>query len=168
MNDTEIRLSLLKNNEENTTEDSEEEIENSEDYLDIFPELENKIKLKSDAYINGCPNISNPSEIHYVLKNLKISHAIKELKESIYYSNLEIKHINQIMSLHREWFPVEYTKDYLLNFIHDNNINTIAIGCFIKIIGREFLIGSIMCNFHNENKFIKTAPDYLIKRNCIK
>jgi ribosomal protein S18 acetylase RimI-like enzyme len=117
-----------------------------------------KIKLNSDAFPKNIAGILEDkifavSDIHNKIRyeNLKIE------KESIYYKELTKNDISEIVKLHREWFPVEYTKEFYLDLFVENSIkirkNIIAIGAFIKVEEKEYIIGSILCELKNEKNF---------------
>jgi ribosomal protein S18 acetylase RimI-like enzyme len=123
-------------------------------------------KITSDAFPSGAPELHNYAEIHEILKLSYKSNFTPNL-EMIYFEELNESHLQEILILHREWFPVKYTRDYIMQFLDKEENEKFAIGCFINLNNIPYLIGSILCNMYHENKFHKFAPDTFTCRNCI-
>lgn len=123
-------------------------------------------KITSDAFLSGRPELHNYSEIHEILK-LKINSNFTPNLDMIYFQELNEFHLEEILILHREWFPVIYTRDYILQFLDKEDKEKLAIGCFINLNNVAYLIGSIFFTIYHENKFHKFAPNTFTCRNCI-
>ena len=52
---------------------------------------------------------------------------------NIYYKQLSINNISQILELHKEWYPIEFSIDYfILKFKEQDNNKALLYGCFIN------------------------------------
>ena len=103
-----------------------------------------KIEIKSEAYPGGVPyfvknNSGYLNEIASVHKVIAMNNYMPDVAD-VYFKNISMNFIEQLMALHREWFPVPYYYEYFSNFLQ-NKENCIAIGGFIKLKGEEYLIG---------------------------
>jgi hypothetical protein len=102
-----------------------------------------EVILKSQAFPSGLSEI-NPlyySPIHQLLKDKMLeSKELKDVTQTLCYKPLTTNHLEEIYILHREWFPVKYSKNYFLKFLEGTEC--ICIGCFITIDGKENLIGN--------------------------
>ena len=137
--------------------------ENEEDYL--------QIKLRSDAFEDGIPTFykQNPtkyyediSPIHKLLFRLEKKE--KPLSISISYKKIsDDKYIEDIINLFKEWFPFSYDRDYMRKYFVKKSC--IAIGAFIKINSKEYIIGCALGEIISEDKFKKILPDVLIQSN---
>lgn len=97
------------------------------------------INIHSDAH----PTRYIPKEIadiHKVILENGLNPA--EYVQNIYYKKINEEFVGQMIILHREWFPIKYSREYLLNFIHNKNCFT--VGGFIKINEKEYLIGIVL------------------------
>ena len=57
--------------------------------------------------------------------------------------------IEEIMALHKEWFPIDYSESYFRT-MHQKKI--IPIGCFYEVSeGTEIIIGAILAKIQGEN-----------------
>ena len=138
------------------------ENENESDYL--------QIKLTSDAFEEGYPSFykTNPekyyediSTIHKLLFRLQKN---KPLSINIDYKKLDNeKYIDDITDLFKEWFPLEYKRDYFRKYFIRQNC--VAIGAFIKINSEEYLVGCIFGEIISDEKFKKILPDILVDRS---
>ena len=139
-----------------------EEEDNEKDYL--------KIKLTSDAFIDGVPSFykTNPEKfyedicpIHKVLFKLGNN---KPLSINIVYKKLDDeKYIAELLNLFKEWFPFMYDRDYFRKFFIRQNC--IAIGAFINIESTDYLVGCVLGEIIGEEKFKKILPDVLTGNN---
>jgi ribosomal protein S18 acetylase RimI-like enzyme len=137
--------------------------ENEEDYL--------QIKLRSDAFEDGIPTFykQNPtkyyediSPIHKLL--FRFEKKEKPLSISISYKKIsDDKYIEDIINLFKEWFPFSYDRDYMRKYFVKKSC--IAIGAFIKINSKEYIIGCALGEIISEDKFKKILPDVLIQSN---
>lgn len=135
--------------------------QNYEDYLNI--------KLKSEAYEDGIPYFykENPekyyqdiSEIHKVLYRLDKN---KPLSMDIYYEPLNKEDfLDEMVDLHKEWFPFSYDRNYFKKYILRQKY--IAIGAFMKIGIKAYLIGFIIGEIVSEEKFKNSVPGVLAER----
>lgn len=115
-------------------------------------EFENLLQISSDAFPGGKPfylqnsdkqsKISDPcqfiSPVHKILRN-----NLSLYQNMFYFKNLLLSHIGQVILLFREWFPINYNREYIEHFIKNNKNDRIAIGCFINIDGEEYVIGKL-------------------------
>ena len=134
---------------------------NQSDYLNI--------KLKSDAFDDSEPFFykENPdkyyqdiSEIHKVLYRLGKN---KPLSINIYYEPIKENSLDEIVDLHKEWFPFAYDRDYFKKFVVRRN--HIAIGAFLKIGMKVYLIGCVLGEILPEQRFKNILPGILVERS---
>ena len=138
------------------------ENENEEDYL--------QIKLKSDAFEDGIPTIykQNPNnfyeEIASIHKLLFRLDKNKPLSISITYKIIDDdNYITEILDLFKEWFPFSYDRDYFRKYFIRQSC--IAVGAFIKINFRDYLVGCALGEIISDDKFKKILPDVLIEKS---
>lgn len=139
-----------------------DENENEKDFL--------QIKLTSNAFEDGIPIFykQNPdnyyediSTIHKLIFRLEKQ---KPLSISIKYKLIDNEsYINDIIDLFKEWFPFSYDRDYFRKYFIKQNC--IAVGAFIKIKLKEYLVGCALGEMISEEKFKKNVPDVLIENN---
>ena len=135
--------------------------ENEKDFL--------QIKLTSDAFEEGMPPFykSNPdnyyqeiSPIHKILFRLEKN---KPLSININYKVLEDeKYIEDLKDLFKEWFPFSYDRDYFRKYFIRQNC--IAIGAYIEINMKDYLVGCVLGEMISGDKFKKILPDVLIEK----
>ena len=134
---------------------------NQTDYLNI--------KLKSDAFDDGEPFFykekpedyyQDISEIHKVLYRLDKN---KPLSINIHYSQIQEDYLGEVVDLHKEWFPFLYDRDYFKRYVLKKN--SVAIGAFLNIGQKEYLIGCAIGEIITEQKFKNTLPGVLIERS---
>ncbi len=113
-----------------------------EDEIKLIP----SIKLQSDAFPKYCSNSqSEISEIHKKISEIK---NFKPNHEFLSFKKLKWENLNEIISLHKEWFPVQYSRNYFENFLENDtetkndNYSPTGIGGFITINGKEYLVGN--------------------------
>ena len=128
------------------------------------------IKLNSDAFPKNSAGILEnkifaKSEIHDMIRyeDLLID------KEMIYFRELSKNNLGEIVKLHREWFPVEYTNEFFLNLFQkgSNKIanHILAFGAFYKVADKEYIVGSILCEIKSEKNFFKSTRIQFKKRS---
>ena len=134
---------------------------NQSDYLNI--------KLKSDAFEGGEPYFYKEkpedyfqeiSEIHKVLYRLDKN---KPLSIDIYYEHINEHFLDDIVDLHKEWFPFLYDRDYFKKYIIKKH--SVAIGAFLKIGNKAYLIGCALGETIPEQKFKNILPGVLVERS---
>jgi ribosomal protein S18 acetylase RimI-like enzyme len=119
--------------------------------------------LQSDAFVLGKPDISNilVSEVHQILNYNK---KYLENLDYVYFKTLKMENLNELFSLHQEWFPVKYNRDYFVQYL-ENNTNKVAIGAFLNIKRKGYLVGSILVDLRSEGEMLKILPDILEQEN---
>ena len=134
---------------------------NQSDYLNI--------KLKSDAFDDGQPFFYKEkpedyyqeiSEIHKALYRLDKK---KPLSIDIYYEPIKEEFLDDIVDLHKEWFPFLYDRDYFKKYIVKKH--SVAIGAFLKIGLKVYLIGCALGEIIPEQKFKNILPGVLVERS---
>ena len=134
---------------------------NQTDYLNI--------KLKSDAFDDGEPFFYKDkpedyyqeiSEVHKVLYRLKKN---KPLSINIQYKPIKEENLDEIVDLHKEWFPFLYDRDYFQEYVLKKN--SVSIGAFLKIGPKEYLIGCAVGEIIPELKFKNILPGVLVERS---
>lgn len=134
---------------------------NQTDYLNI--------KLKSDAFEEGRPSFykekpkeyyQDISEIHKVLYRLDKK---RPLSINIYYEEIKEDFLDDIVDLHKEWFPFLYDRDYFKKFLVRKNC--IAIGAFLKIGVKVYLVGCALGEIIQEQRFKSHLPGILVERS---
>ena len=85
------------------------------------------ITIKSEAYENGIPNFIKNNPKNYI-SELEEIHKVLYLKnhkpnfEEIKFEKIEMLYLNNLLLLHKEWFPVDYSKEYFIKFLEKNNV----------------------------------------------
>ena len=139
--------------------------------LDIYQNQTDflNIKLKSEAFDDGQPFFykENPddyykeiSEIHKVLYRLDKN---KPLSINITYEPISEDYLDELVDLHKEWFPFSYDRDYFKKYVLRSNC--VAIGAFLKIGLHVYLIGCALGEIVSETKFRNTLPGILVERS---
>jgi ribosomal protein S18 acetylase RimI-like enzyme len=127
------------------------------------------IKLKSDAFEGGEPFFYKEkpedyyqeiSEVHKVLYHLKKN---KPLSINIYYEPIKEDFLDDIVELNKEWFPFEYDRDFFKKYLVKKN--SVAIGAFLKIGIKVYLIGYALGDIIPEQKFKNILPGVLVERS---
>lgn len=130
------------------------------------------IKLNSDAFPKNSAGVLEnkifaKSEIHDLIRyeDLQIN------KDLIYFREISKTNLGEVVKLHREWFPVEYTNEFFLNLFQkgSNKIanNIIAIGAFYKVGEKEFIVGAVLCEMKNEKTFYNSTKIRVKKDSCM-
>ena len=134
---------------------------NQLDYLNI--------KLKSDAFDEGEPFFYKEkpdnffeeiSEIHKILARLNKN---KPLSINIHYEQIKEEYLDDLVDLHKEWFPFLYDRDYFKRYVLKKN--SVAIGAFLKIGLKDYLIGCAIGEIIHEQKFKNILPGVLVERS---
>jgi len=139
--------------------------------LDLYKDQKDylNIKLKSEAFEDGQPFFYKEkpedyyleiSEIHKVLYRLDKS---RPLSINIYYESITEDSLDEIVELHKEWFPFSYDRDFYKKFIARKN--NVAVGAFLKIGGKAYLIGCALGEMVPENKFKNLLPGVIVERS---
>ena len=129
------------------------------------------ITIKSEAYENGIPTFIKNNPKNYI-SNLEEIHKVLYLKkhkpnfEEIIFEKIDMSYLNNLLILHQEWFPVDYSKEYFIKFLENNNA-FFTIGAFVIINNKKYLIGSILYEICKESKFRKNIPNILYEQNII-
>ncbi len=122
-------------------------------YSEAFPKIEKKSK------------ILHHSDIHDILlvKNVKL-----EL-DDIYYREINVDDIKELILLHKEWLPINYDETFFKNRISKKNVRDVMnLGACIKIGDFEHIIGAIFCEIKNDYNHCKEyAPFELCSRSCL-
>ena len=138
---------------------------------DINKLKELKISIKSEAYEQGDHNfiIKHPNNYIFFLDEIHRILLIENHKpnfEEIKFEKINKSYIMNLLLLHREWFPVNYQRDYFEKFFDDKKKYS-TIGAFITINNKKYLIGSILYEICNESKFRENIPSVLYEQNII-
>lgn len=129
-----------------------------------------KIKLNSDAYPKNMAGLLEEkiyaiSEIHEKIRyeDLHIE------KENIYFKELTKKNLSDIVKLHKEWFPLEYTNEFYLDlFVKGSerlSKKILALCAFVKVKDKEYIIGSILCEIKSEKNFYNSTKIIIQKKS---
>ena len=129
------------------------------------------ITIKSEAYENGIPTFIKNNPKNYISKLEEIHKILYLTKhkpnfEEIIFEKIDIIYLNNLLLLHKEWFPIDYQKKYFIKFLEKNNV-FYSIGAFIIINNKKYLIGSILYEICNESKFRENIPSVLYDQNII-
>ena len=128
------------------------------------------IKLKSDAFEEGIPYFykenpekyfENISEVHKVL--YRMDKKDRPLSINIEYRPITTESLNELVELHTEWFPFSYDRDYFKKFILLKN--GVAIGAFLKLSFKTYLVGCVIGEVVSEKKFRNLLPGILVERS---
>ena len=134
---------------------------NQTDYLNI--------KLKSEAFDDGEPFFykdkpdnyyEDISEVHKILYRLDKN---KPLSINIYYEPIKEDYLDDLVDLHKEWFPLVYDRDHFKKFLVRKNC--VALGAFLKVGLKVYLVGCVLGEIISEEKFKNYLPDVLIERS---
>ena len=139
--------------------------------LDIYKNQKDflNIKLKSEAFDEGEPFFykDKPNdyyqeicEIHKVLYRLDKN---KPLSINITYEAITEDYLDELVELHKEWFPFLYDRDYFKKYVL--RPKCVAIGAFLKIGLKVYLIGCALGEIVSEDKFKHTLPGILVERS---
>lgn len=106
---------------------------------DAFPEGYNIniYEIKKDGDLSKTYRFIEVADIHKILDDNEITLD----KDMIYYQKIPISFLKELKILHNEWFPVEYSYDYLLKYLEGRS-DYFNIGAFTKIKGLEYIIGN--------------------------
>jgi ribosomal protein S18 acetylase RimI-like enzyme len=113
------------------------------------------ILLTSEAFPT-LQQITSKSEIHKVLKSYNTEININD----IIFKPITENMLDELILLHREWFPVKYTNEFFTKIIQ----NGFTLGAFLQLGDTEYLIGCILTMYRNESYF---PLDILPQRSCV-
>jgi ribosomal protein S18 acetylase RimI-like enzyme len=138
---------------------------------DINKLKELKISIKSEAYVQGVPNfiIKHPNNYIFFLDEIHRILLIENHKpnfEEIKFEKINKSYIMNLLLLHREWFPVNYQRDYFEKFFDDKKKYS-TIGAFITINNKKYLIGSILYEICKQTNFRNNIPNILYEQSII-
>ena len=128
------------------------------------------IQIKSDAYVSGIPTFIRQNPSTYVTK-LSIIHRLlyttrhKPNAYDITIGPISEKYLNELVLLHKEWLPTQYSKDYFKKFIYKQRY--FALGAYITINGADYLVGCLLGNIQSEKKLRDQIPDLLPKKSFL-
>lgn len=129
-----------------------------------------KIQLKSEAFEEGIPLFykenpekyyENISEVHKIL--YRMDKKDRPLSINIEYKPLTTEDLDQVVSLHTEWFPFSYDRDYFKKFILRKNF--VTLGAFLKLGYKTYLVGCAIGEVISEKKFRTLFPGILVERS---
>ena len=114
-------------------------------YSESYPLKENKERER--------PKIV--SQVHKLLSKVKID------PNKIYYKPLGPQHYEEVVNLHKEWFPVEYPQFIFDNSLLYNQGRYIAQGCFyfLEEEKKEIILGLIITEWRYVDKFLINETD---------
>ena len=116
-------------------------------------EEEKQILLYSESYPLNENNERNKvkpiSQVHRLLSGIKID------PNKIYYKPLGPEHYEEVKSLHKEWFPVDYPEQIFSNCLLHNQggYMTEAAFYFLEEENKEVILGLIICEWRWVDKF---------------
>ena len=135
--------------------------QNLSDYLNI--------QLHSEAFEDGVPFFykTNPKEFYTEIADIhKILYRLgknKPLSINVFYEPITDEYLNDLVDLHKEWFPFQYDRNYFKKFIVRKN--NIAMGAFLKFGNKNYLIGCVLGEIITEQKFRHLLPGILLERS---
>ena len=110
-------------------------------------------KIYSAAFpLNECNeavSLKPISEIHKKLLNIEIN------PDLITYHPIDISYIEEVILLHKEWFPVDYERNYFKEVLNNNYKNFYNIAAFYPIENEENMIAIALCEIQNINRKFK-------------
>ena len=136
--------------------------EHPADYLNI--------KLQSDAFEGGVPSFYKEKpdkfyedicEVHKVL--YRMDKKARPLSINIEYRPITNEFLSDLVALHNEWFPFSYDRNYFMKYIVRQT--NVAIGAFLKLGFREYLVGCVIGEIVQEPKFRNHLPGVLVERS---
>jgi ribosomal protein S18 acetylase RimI-like enzyme len=113
-------------------------------------------KLFSDAFPEVMGQKTRPkihAEVHKILKQTDIS------VDHITYRRPLINEIPELLNLHKEWFPIEYTEQYFKDIIENKNGIFISIAAVVNIEDSEYIIGLILAECKPERQYNSQVPE---------
>ena len=106
-------------------------------------------KIYSAAFpLNECNesvSLKPISQIHKKLLNIELN------PDLITYHPIDISYIEEVILLHKEWFPVDYERKYFQEVLNNKNKNFYNIAAFYPIENEENLIAIALCEIQNIN-----------------
>ena len=140
-------------------------IETHDDQTDYL-----NIKLQSEAFEGGVPSFyqekpdkyyEDISEVHKVL--YRMDKKARPLSINIEYKPISNDFLTDVVELHNEWFPFSYDRNYFRKYILRHN--NVAIGAFLKLGIKEYLVGCVIGEIIHEQKFRNYLPGVLVERS---
>ena len=140
-------------------------IETHDDQTDYL-----NIKLQSEAFEGGVPSFyqekpdkyyEDISEVHKVL--YRMDKKARPLSINIEYKPITNDFLTDVVELHNEWFPFSYDRNYFRKYILRHN--NVAIGAFLKLGIKEYLVGCVIGEIIHEQKFRNYLPGVLVERS---
>ena len=139
-----------------------ETYDDQSDYLNI--------KLQSEAYEDGIPSFYKEKPEKYY-EDISVVHKIlyrmdkksRPLSINIEYKPLTVDYLDELVSLHNEWFPFSYDRNYFRKYVLRKN--NVAIGAFLKLGIKDYLVGCVIGEFAHEEKFRNYLPGVLVERS---
>lgn len=138
-------------------------------YLNTDKDPINKVKIPihSDAYLHGVPTFikKNPDNYGNMLSTVhKIIYQTKHQPnvDEVFYARINQSYLDELVLLHREWFPIYYDRDYFKKFCIKKNY--IAIGAFVKLYGNDYLIGCCLGELVTDSKFRENVKGVLFDK----
>jgi ribosomal protein S18 acetylase RimI-like enzyme len=113
-------------------------------------------KLFSDAFPEVLGQKIRPkihSDIHTILKTAEID------TNNITYRKPKENEIPEMLNLHKEWFPIDYTEQYFKIIVENKNKQYISIAAVCNIKGNEYIIGMILAECKSEQQYNSQVPD---------
>jgi len=156
---TKINNNNTNNNNDNDHLDNNEVSNNNKSkskkktklYSDAFPKIEKKVK------------ITQLSNIHDIIIKTNFQFNIND----IYFRELKLEDINELILLHKEWLPINYDENFFKRSIVDKRDREIYnLGACVKIRDIEYIVGSILCEIKKENIGRDYAPFELCSKTC--
>lgn len=127
-----------------------------------------KIRLHSEAF----PPLSTTGEREKIYALSEFHNAFKNPyftidPKNITFASLDKSHIDEVMTLHQEWFPIKYDKSFFEVTLNQNNSNYYSIGALYKDPdgGHDMILGMALVEFQEISTKFKhhTSQDILKK-----
>ena len=126
-----------------------------------------KIPIQSDGYVGGIPTFIKKNPNNY-MKMLSSAHKIIYQShhnpniDEVFFAKINQSYIDELVLLHREWFPTFYDKEHFKKYFVKKG--SILIGAFVKLYGNNYLIGCCIGEIVNEDKFRENVVNVLYER----
>jgi ribosomal protein S18 acetylase RimI-like enzyme len=113
-------------------------------------------KLFSDAFPEISGSKQRPkihSELHTLLKTNEID------IEKINYRRIRESEQDQLISLHKEWFPVEYSEQFFKEILDNKNGTFITVAAVYSLDSEDYILGSILAECKPEIHYNSQVPE---------